>query len=78
MLGFVAGAAAVILSDPDKREKASELIDKTKMSALNTVNKVADTVKEKTNDLQSQITDTVSKVEDAVKAEIEKTENKEV
>jgi gas vesicle protein len=77
-IGFLAGAAAVILSDPDKREKAAEILDKTKTNTLNTVNKLAETVKEKTDQIQSQITEAVANAEDTVNSQIDKIENKEV
>jgi chemotaxis regulatin CheY-phosphate phosphatase CheZ len=78
IVGFVAGAAAVILSDPDKREKVVEIVDKTKATTLNTVNKVAEAVKDKTGNLQSQLNDVVTKAEDVVNKEIDKIESKEL
>ncbi|MDQ3098386.1 MAG: YtxH domain-containing protein [bacterium] len=60
VLGFLAGAAAVILSDPEKREKVkektAELVDKTKTTVLPTViDKIAETVREKTDKIQEDI-----------------------
>ncbi len=82
VLGFLAGAAAVLLSDPDRREKVkektSELVDKTKTSVLPAVSKLADTVKEKSDQLQEALSDTVAKAEEKIDQEIQKTENKEV
>jgi gas vesicle protein len=80
-LGLVAGAALVILSDPEKREKAkekaTELLDKTKDSTLTTVNKLADTVKAKTENIQSAVEKVVAQADDAVSKEINKIESKE-
>ncbi|MDQ3239533.1 MAG: YtxH domain-containing protein [bacterium] len=73
-LGFIAGAAMVILSDPDKREKATEMIEKTKSTTLNTVNKVADTVKSKTDQIQSTVTEVVEKADSMLNDEISKIE----
>ncbi len=83
VLGFLAGAAAVILSDPDKREKVkektAELIDKSKTTVIPAVvSTLTDTVKEKADQLQDTITEKVSQAENKVNDEIDKINNKEV
>ncbi len=82
VLGFLAGAAAVILSDPDKREKVkektAEIVDKTKTTVIPAVvSTITENIKEKTDQLSDSINKTVSKVENSVNGEIEKIENRD-
>lgn len=81
VFGFIAGATAVILSDPDKREKvkekATEVLDQTKTTTIDTVNTLADTIKEKTETVRKSVNDAVSQVQNSVESEIKKTEQQQ-
>jgi gas vesicle protein len=81
LFGFVAGAAAVILSDPDKREKvkekATEVLDQGRGTTLEAVNSIASTIKDKTNHINKVTNSVVDQVEELIENEINKTEKKQ-
>lgn len=78
IFGFVAGAAAVILSDPDKREKVVQTATNLASNAKGTIADVAEQIKENSQKINETVQSKVSQIEKAVDKEIEKTENQEV
>jgi len=81
MFGFLAGAVAVILSDPDKREKvidkAAEVFDTTKTTTIDTVNTLASTIKDKTEQMRKTVTEVVENAEKTLEQEIENIDKKD-
>lgn len=74
IFGFVAGVAAVILSDPENRQKVVKATSSMANSAKDTISTVADTIKENSEKLNTAVQNKVDEIDQAVTNEIEKTE----
>ncbi len=78
MFGFVAGAVAVILADPENREKVVQTTTKVAGKAKETIVTVAETIKEGSDKMNNTVKAKIAEIEEAVDTEIDKTEKKEV
>jgi len=78
IFGFVAGAATVLLSDPDNRQKVVKTANDLTTNAKDTVSGIAETVREGSKKLNDKVQSKVTQFEEAVDKKIEETENKEV
>jgi gas vesicle protein len=76
LLGFIAGALLVILSDPDNRkklkEKSDELMDNTKDKSKDLIGNIATTVKTSAEKVQQKVQSTLDHATETIDAEIEK------
>jgi gas vesicle protein len=73
IFGFVAGAVAVILSDPDNRDKVKSKSTEFASKARESVSTLADSIKEGSQKVNDAVQHKVTEIDDAVTKEIDKT-----